>query len=242
MRLKLQYSEILSRVREQAARKEIKVVINEGGSRSTKTWSHLIFLIILCYARTNRWSGYEWAYNPDVQLRITITRLKLTWLKGTVLHDFEEIVKRFNIPVYPEINKNRGDQRYYGDTLYECRQAHTTQSDWTPDITPALWLVIPEGDEWVPGAQYLMDDIVTYEGDEYKCIQAHVSQVGWEPPNVPALWQLVQEPSDEWQAGVWYDVGDVVLYDGTEYKCLQAHTALAGWEPPNVPALWGALL
>ena len=34
-------------------------------------------------------------------------------------------------------------QRYqYGDRLYKVGQAHTTQSDWTPDITPALWTVI----------------------------------------------------------------------------------------------------
>lgn len=27
----------------------------------------------------------------------------------------------------------------YGKGLYRCLQAHTSQSDWTPDITPALW-------------------------------------------------------------------------------------------------------
>ena len=37
-----------------------------------------------------------------------------------------------------------GDRRYYPptDKLYNCRQAHTTQADWTPDKTPALWAVI----------------------------------------------------------------------------------------------------
>ena len=37
-----------------------------------------------------------------------------------------------------------GDRRYYepDGKLYECRQAHTTQADWTPDKTPALWSVI----------------------------------------------------------------------------------------------------
>jgi hypothetical protein len=38
-----------------------------------------------------------------------------------------------------------------GDTIYKCVQAHTTQSDWTPDITPALWTVVSldEFPEWV---------------------------------------------------------------------------------------------
>ena len=37
-----------------------------------------------------------------------------------------------------------GDRRYYEPTqrLYKCRQAHTTQADWTPDQTPALWAVV----------------------------------------------------------------------------------------------------
>ncbi|HIT08541.1 MAG TPA: hypothetical protein IAB55_05600 [Candidatus Merdivicinus faecavium] len=36
------------------------------------------------------------------------------------------------------------DRRYYepDGKLYKCRQAHTTQSDWTPDVTPAMWAVI----------------------------------------------------------------------------------------------------
>ena len=34
-------------------------------------------------------------------------------------------------------------QRYqYSDRLYKVIQAHTTQADWTPDITPAMWTVI----------------------------------------------------------------------------------------------------
>ena len=35
------------------------------------------------------------------------------------------------------------DSRYqYEGKLYKCVQAHTTQADWTPDITPNLWTVI----------------------------------------------------------------------------------------------------
>jgi len=32
---------------------------------------------------------------------------------------------------------------WYRNTLYRCIQAHTTQSDWTPDITPAIWGKVP---------------------------------------------------------------------------------------------------
>ena len=37
-----------------------------------------------------------------------------------------------------------GDRRYYAPTglLYKVIQGHTTQADWTPDATPALWVVV----------------------------------------------------------------------------------------------------
>ena len=45
----------------------------------------------------------------------------------------------------------------YNSTLYRCVQAHTSQEDWTPDATPALWTVVSldEWPEWVQptGAQ-----------------------------------------------------------------------------------------
>lgn len=61
-----------------------------------------------------------------------------------------------------------GDRRYYAPTgrLYKVRegQAHTTQADWTPDITPALWAVV--GD---PGQAGTIDDPITAaRGMEYE--------------------------------------------------------------------------
>ena len=43
------------------------------------------------------------------------------------------------------------DRVQHGGTLYKCLQAHTSQADWTPDATPALWVVviIDEFPEWV---------------------------------------------------------------------------------------------
>ena len=43
------------------------------------------------------------------------------------------------------------DRIRYNGILYRCVQAHTSQTDWTPDITPALWVVVSldEFPEWV---------------------------------------------------------------------------------------------
>ena len=44
-----------------------------------------------------------------------------------------------------------GDRVQHNGILYKCVQAHTSQADWTPDVTPALWVVvsIDEYPEWV---------------------------------------------------------------------------------------------
>lgn len=82
-----------------------------------------------------------------------------------------------------------GDLVTYSGTTYMCIQAHTTQADWTPDVVPALFLVIPsDASVWTAGAAYTIGDVVEYQGTQYECRQSHTAQVGWEPPNVPALW------------------------------------------------------
>lgn len=35
-----------------------------------------------------------------------------------------------------------GARRQHGGVLYKCVSGHTTQSDWTPNGTPALWAVL----------------------------------------------------------------------------------------------------
>lgn len=56
------------------------------------------------------------------------------------------------------------DRRYYAPRLYKVVQAPTTQADWTPDVTPALWAVV--GD---PGEAGTIDDPITAaRGMEYE--------------------------------------------------------------------------
>ena len=57
----------------------------------------------------------------------------------------------------------------YGGKLYRCEQAHTSQADWTPDKTPALWTEVAKPGEipvWKQptGAQdaYMTGDKVWY--------------------------------------------------------------------------------
>lgn len=67
------------------------------------------------------------------------------------------------------------DRVRYDGTLYKCIQAHTSQSDWAPSATPALWktVSVDEYPEWVQptGAHdaYNKGDKVTYNGQRYVC-------------------------------------------------------------------------
>lgn len=65
------------------------------------------------------------------------------------------------------------DRISYGGKLYKCVQAHTSQSDWTPDVTPALWVrvSVEEFPEWIQptGAQdaYNIGDKVSHNGKHW---------------------------------------------------------------------------
>lgn len=37
-----------------------------------------------------------------------------------------------------------GDRVRYEDILYKCLQAHTAQSDWTPDVAVSLWVRVDD--------------------------------------------------------------------------------------------------
>lgn len=82
----------------------------------------------------------------------------------------------------------------HGGTLYKCVQAHTSQADWTPDATPALWVVvsIDEYPEWVQptGAHdaYNTGDKVSYNGTLYKSL---IDGNVYSPDAYPAGWEAV---------------------------------------------------
>lgn len=78
-------------------------------------------------------------------------------------------------PVWAEnISVSVNDRYQYNDKLYKCVQAHTTQADWTPDTTPALWSVIDvthtgtiddpipasRGMEYVKGLYYIENNVI----------------------------------------------------------------------------------
>lgn len=92
------------------------------------------------------------------------------------------------VEIYPvwttDVAVSTDDRYQYDGKLYKCVQAHTTQADWTPDVTPALWVVVSleEFPEWVQPTgshdAYNTGDKVTHNGVKYVSdVDANV----WEP-------------------------------------------------------------
>lgn len=80
------------------------------------------------------------------QLRAKIEAVTAEWTDEEAL-DFTELYPQW---VYPHAYAI-GDRVRDNDVLYKCIQAHTSQSDWSPSITPALWtrVSIEEWPEWI---------------------------------------------------------------------------------------------
>ena len=88
--------------------------------------------------------------------------------------------------------------RYEGQ-LYRVVQAHTSQGDWTPDLTPALYTPVAEPGTipvWVQptGAQdaYMTGDKVHYPTENDPVYESLIDNNTWSPEAYPAGWSIVE--------------------------------------------------
>lgn len=87
----------------------------------------------------------------------------------------------------------------YNAKLYRCEQAHTSQADWTPDSTPALWTEVAKPGE-IPvwrqptGAQdaYMTGDMVHYPTADDPVYRSVIDNNIWSPEAYPAGWEVVE--------------------------------------------------
>lgn len=118
--------------------------------------------------------GEPVTYARAVKLRPIIEQAAVSLSDGEAA-SVPELITAWAYPVdYAE-----GDRRSYGGKVCKCRQAHTSQADWTPDKTPALWAVIDaehagtqedpipaaRGMEYEYGKYYLDSE----DGKTYRC-------------------------------------------------------------------------
>lgn len=90
------------------------------------------------------------------------------------------------------------DRVRYGEKLYKCVQAHTSQADWTPNATPALWTEVSKPGE-IPvwrqptGAQdaYMTGDKVWYPAVDTTVYESLIDNNTWSPEAYPQGWQAI---------------------------------------------------
>ena len=96
-----------------------------------------------------------------------------------------ENYRQFAEWAYP-LDFKAGEIRRYEGVLYRCISTHTSQSDWTPDVAPSLWVKIADPAEEFPtwaqpvGAHdaYNTGDKVTHNGKRWI---STVDNNAWEP-------------------------------------------------------------
>ena len=154
-------------------------------------------------------------------------------------------------------HNNLGDPQ-----LYKVVQAHTSQSDWTPDSVPSLYEAFGLDEQGYPiwaqpsGAHDAYDtgDIVNYNGVLYRSL---INGNVWSPDVYPAGWEKVTDSSEPWipdpeipdQSGGEsvpefvqptgahdaYKKGDHVMFEGKEYESLIDSNV---WSPTAYPSGW----
>ena len=103
-------------------------------------------------------AGEPVTYARAVKLRPIIEQAAISLSDGEAA-SVPELITAWTYPV----SYDDGDRRSYGGKVYKCRQAHTSQADWTPDKTPNLWSVIDAAH-----AGTLEDPIQASRGMEYE--------------------------------------------------------------------------
>lgn len=140
-----------------------------------------------CEAVSMKEAKAQEAQNPVTELSRATSIAFVTMAEAGQIDDVTaaENVSQFNPWAYP-VKYTVGNIRRYGSELYRCIQAHTSQSDWTPDAAVSLWVKIGDpAEEWPEWSQpvgahdaYEKDAKVSHNGKHWTSdVDANV----WEP-------------------------------------------------------------
>ena len=128
------------------------------------------------------------AIDETTQIERTHGVYENVWTKETEINYKDEIVTipQYEIGIYYPVGKHIS----YNGKTYKVLQQHTSQSDWLPNIVPAIYQEVKEQSaEWKQpfGAHdcYQLRDTVTFNGQTYE--STHSCNV-WQPPT---LWKLI---------------------------------------------------
>lgn len=135
----------------------------------------------------------EFKKKVNAQAKATQKLIKQSDLSDEELLELVDLYDEWQVGVSVELD----DYYKYEGNLYQVISAHTTQENWTPDVTPALFNKIqPEGviPEFVQptGAHdaYQKGDKVTFSGQLYESL---IDGNTWSPSDYPQSWQAISD-------------------------------------------------
>lgn len=116
--------------------------------------------------------------------------VKVEEISAEELEQMKSMFKVYELDAFYTV----GEVINHDGQLYKIIQAHTSQSDWVPNTTPALYTkVVPPGaiPQWIQptGAHdaYALGEKVLFEGKTYESL---ISSNAYSPTAYPAGWKL----------------------------------------------------
>lgn len=131
--------------------------------------------------------------------RIHLEKLRSLIIKSSAsLSDTDALqgVELFAVWSGDSVDYAVGDRVSYDGTLYKCLTAHTSQSTWTPDASPSLWVRVDDPSiEWPEWIQPVGSTDAYAKGAKVSHLGKHwISDVDanvWEPG--VAMWHEATE-------------------------------------------------
>lgn len=144
---------------------------------------------------------YQVQKTPEAQAEVQAAAVLVAQMQAQNLTDEQALEVQAIYPAWDGngINYTVGFKVLFAGVLYKCLQAHVSQLDWMPDVTPSLWakvLVAEDGSvsEWQqPDSTnaYMTGDKVLHNGITYESL---VDNNVWEPgaTGSEALWKVAE--------------------------------------------------
>lgn len=144
------------------------------------------------------WLMYEM---QEGRVQIMKTPMSIAFVKLAEKGDIDEVTASEHtdlfLPWTTSTSYVIGDLRSYEGILYKCLQAHTSQDDWTPDVSSSLWKSLSINESGIPDWSqpisssdvYNTGDEVMYNGVHYK---STIDNNVWSPEAYPQGWEVVK--------------------------------------------------
>lgn len=132
--------------------------------------------------------GANWQAQADYQISIS------TGASYFLKHAYNILYNNYQLNFWYDA----GDTFFLNGQLYEVIQGHTTQADWNPETTPALYKKAVLADEipvWVQstGAHdvYMKGDKVRFPDVSSPVWESLIDNNSWSPVAYPAGWEMI---------------------------------------------------